>query len=292
MPCVFPIRHPRDLCPDYRGRWHHLPLYRYTGKVVQRHTGRAASLDPSKPTQFSTEDGLWVNTTRTGFHLTPSRLRRLASMLDQYGLPQALLDEKYQNLATIQANLAPIGEVLEHFFAHMPQEDAWRAGQENSLPWGGVRSMDEISNDLHLHDRGFFTAVEHPELGRRFIYPGGATIYNGSPWRISRRAPLIGEHTAEVFCGELSVPKAALTLLAESEIIEYYSCRSYVIRDNRRRQEKDPVRNCSPRPALRCPRSLCQNRCHRRSQRVRLQRNQGRAKGRNSRPLQECAGRS
>ena len=193
--------------------------YIYTGKVVQRHTGRAASLDQSEPTQFQTQDGLWVNTTRTGFNLTPARLQRLATMLDQYGLAQDLLDEKYQNLATIQANLRHIGEVLEHFFANVPQEESWRAGQENGLPWGGVRSMDEIINDEHLRDRGFFTEVEHPELGHRFIYPGGAATYNGSPWRISRRAPLIGEHNEEIFCGELGVQKAELTLLAESGVI-------------------------------------------------------------------------
>jgi crotonobetainyl-CoA:carnitine CoA-transferase CaiB-like acyl-CoA transferase len=193
--------------------------YIYTGKVVQRHTGRAASLDQSEPTQFQSQDGLWVNTTRTGFNLTPARLQRLATMLDQYGLAQDLLDEKYQNPAIIQANLQHIGEVLEHFFAHVPQEDAWRAGQENGLPWGGVRSLDEIIHDEHLRDRDFFTEVEHPELGRRFIYPGGATIYNSSPWRISRRAPLIGEHNEEIFCGELRVQKAALTLLAESGVI-------------------------------------------------------------------------
>jgi len=193
--------------------------YIYTGKVVQRHTGRAASLDQSEPTQFQSQDGLWVNTTRTGFNLTPVQLQRLATMLDQYGLAQDLLDEKYQHPATIQANLQHIGEVLEHFFANVPQEEAWRAGQENGLPWGGVRSLDEIINDEHLRDRGFFTEVEHSELGRRFIYPGGATIYNGSPWRISRRAPLIGEHNEEIFCRELGVQKAELTLLAESGVI-------------------------------------------------------------------------
>jgi len=193
--------------------------YIYTGKVVQRHTGRAASFDKSEPTQFMTKDGLWVNTTRTGFNLTPARLRRLATMMEQYGLAQDLLDEKYQNRATIQENLAHIAEVLEHFFTSVPQEDAWRAGQEQGLPWGGVRSMDEIIDDPHLHDRDFFTEVEHPELGRRFIYPGGAAIYNASPWRICRRAPLIGEHNVEIFCGELGLQREKLTLLAESGVI-------------------------------------------------------------------------
>src|SRR5947208_14032902 len=61
--------------------------------------------------------------------------------------------------------------------------------------------IDEAASEFRV--LGFFTEVEHPELGRRFIYPGGAAIYNGSPWRISRRAPLIGEHNEEIFCAEL-----------------------------------------------------------------------------------------
>ena len=44
-------------------------------------------------------------------------------------------------------------------------------------------------------------------------------IYNGSPWAISRRAPLIGEHNEEIFCGELALSKGELTLLAESGVI-------------------------------------------------------------------------
>jgi crotonobetainyl-CoA:carnitine CoA-transferase CaiB-like acyl-CoA transferase len=79
--------------------------------------------------------------------------------------------------------------------------------------------MDEIVDDPHLADRGFFVDVEHPELERSFVYPGSAAIYNGSPWRISRRAPLIGEHNLEVLCGELGMSREELTLLAESGII-------------------------------------------------------------------------
>jgi hypothetical protein len=53
----------------------------------------------------------------------------------------------------------------------------------------------------------------------RFIYPGGAAIYNASPWCICRRASLIGEHNVEIFCGELGMRKEALTLLAESGVL-------------------------------------------------------------------------
>ena len=70
-----------------------------------------------------------------------------------------------------------------------------------------------------IHDRGFWKQVEHPELGRSFVYPGEAAIYNGSPWRISRRAPLIGEHNTDIFCGELGLSLHELSMLAESRVI-------------------------------------------------------------------------
>ena len=76
-----------------------------------------------------------------------------------------------------------------------------------------------LLDDLHLHDRGFWKEVEHPELGRSFVYPGEAAIYNGSPWRISRRAPLIGEHNTEIFCDELGLSRGELSVLAESHVI-------------------------------------------------------------------------
>jgi len=193
-----------------------VPTYIYTGNVVQRHTGRAAAVEKSEPTQFITRDRAWLNTTRSGFNLTAARLRRLAEWMDQYGLAQDLLDEKYQSTATIQANVPHIAAALEHFFANIPLEDAWRGGQEIGMPWGAIRSMAEIVHDPHLGERGFFVEVEHPEVGRSFTYPGPAALYNRSPWRISRRAPLIGEHNYEVFCGELGLSKADLAILAES----------------------------------------------------------------------------
>ena len=82
-----------------------------------------------------------------------------------------------------------------------------------------MRAPEALIDDPHLHDRGFWKKVAHPELGRSFVYPGEAAIYNGSPWRISRRAPLIGEHNTEIFCGELGLTRSELCVLAESGVI-------------------------------------------------------------------------
>jgi crotonobetainyl-CoA:carnitine CoA-transferase CaiB-like acyl-CoA transferase len=196
-----------------------VPTYIYTGQVVRRHTGRAAAAEKTEPTQYITRDGAWLNTTRSGFNLTPARLRRLAEWMDKYSLAQDLLDEKYQSTTAIQANVSHIAAVLETFLASIPLEEAWHGGQALGLPWGAIRSMDEIIEDQHLQDRGFFVEVSHPELGRSFIYPGPAARYSQSPWRISRRAPVIGEHNAEIFCDELGLSKAELVVLAESGVV-------------------------------------------------------------------------
>ena len=196
-----------------------VPTYIYMDQVVQRHTGRHATPGASLNSQVPAQNGGWVQTTGSGGNPTPARLRGLAEWMDGYGLADDLLDDKYLDLGTFQESSAHISDVIENFITHMPMDEAWRGGQEHGYPWGAVRTLDDIMGDPHLQDREFFTEVEHPELGRSFTYPGPAAIYNGSPWRISRRAPLIGEHNEEILYGELGISKERLTLLAESGAI-------------------------------------------------------------------------
>ncbi len=196
-----------------------IAIYLSTGEVVRRHTGRHASPDQSSQIQFPTGDGGWINTTRSGTNLTPARLRKIAEWMDTHGMARDLMDERYQNAEYLAQNAGHVVDTLANFISSISLDDAYNGGQERDFPWGAIRSMDELVGDGHLEDRGFYVEVEHPELGRSFTYPGAAAIYNDSPWNISRRAPLIGEHNEEVLCGELGVPKEELTMLAESGVI-------------------------------------------------------------------------
>ena len=68
-------------------------------------------------------------------------------------------------------------------------------------------------------ERGFFVEVEHPELGRKFRYPGAPYLFNGTPWRVSRRPPLVGEHTGEILRDELAMAPEAIAVLAAEGVI-------------------------------------------------------------------------
>jgi crotonobetainyl-CoA:carnitine CoA-transferase CaiB-like acyl-CoA transferase len=193
--------------------------YVYRGEVLRRQTGRHHAAGPTPRTQFRAKDGTYV-CALVGGRLNPKFVRELAELLDSYGMVGDLKDAKYQDPAVIAANTSHIiDDLIANFIASLPAEEVYHAAQERGFTWGAVRAPEALLDDTHLHDRGFWKTVEHSELGRSFIYPGEAAIYNGSPWRISRRAPLIGEHNTEIFCEELGLSRGELSVLAESRVI-------------------------------------------------------------------------
>jgi crotonobetainyl-CoA:carnitine CoA-transferase CaiB-like acyl-CoA transferase len=193
--------------------------YVYRGEVVRRQTGRHHAASPTPRTQFRAKDGKYVCALVAG-RLTPRYVAELANLLDTNGMAGDLRDPKYQDPVVIAANTSHIiDDLVADFIASLPAEEVYHAAQARGFTWGAVRAPEALLDDLHLHDRGFWKDVEHPELGRSFVYPGEAAIYNGSPWRLSRRAPLIGEHNVDIFCGELGLSRSELTVLAENRVI-------------------------------------------------------------------------
>jgi crotonobetainyl-CoA:carnitine CoA-transferase CaiB-like acyl-CoA transferase len=193
--------------------------YVYRGEVLQRHTGRHHSAGPSPRTQFRAKDGRYVCALMGG-KLTPRGIKDLADLLDSNGMAGDLRDPQYQDQAYITENSSHIiDDLVAGFIASLPAEDVYHAAQQRGFTWGAVRPPEALLDDPHLHDRDFWKQVDHPELGRAFIYPGEAAIFSDSPWRISRRAPLIGEHNVEIFCDELGLSRGDLTVLAESGVV-------------------------------------------------------------------------
>ena len=193
----------------------HVNTYIYAKQVVQRKTGRAAAVAPSQLTQHMCADGKYVNVGRQIVtKLTDERLHVLGDWMKEQGLGGDLLEEKYRHPDVITDN-----ELLLYFIANMSQDDIYRGGQKRGFDIAAIWSPDEVMDAPHLEDQGFWTEVEHPEVGKTFRYPGPAGFFNGSPWRISRRAPLVGEHNEEVLCGELGLSRAELAVLAEEGVV-------------------------------------------------------------------------
>ena len=195
----------------------HVNTFIYQGKVVQRQTGRHAAVTPTALSQLLCKDGKYVNASAS--RVTFRQFPALVEWLDSHGMADDLGDEKYQDPKVFAASTTHIEDVVTRFAASLTRDEIAHGGQERGFNWGAIRSADELVDEGHLNDRGFWVDVDHPELGRTFKYPGAAGIYNGSPWRISTRAPLVGEHNEEIYCGDLGLKKTDLAYLAEAGVL-------------------------------------------------------------------------
>ena len=195
----------------------HVNTYIYQNQVVLRQTGRHAAATPNAVAQLRCKDGKYVNASAS--RITHRQFPALVEWMDSHGLADDLKDERYQDAGTFNANSKHIEKVVENFVANLTRDEIAHGGQERGFNWGAVRTPDELVDEGHLNDRGFWVDVDHPELGKTYKYPGAAGIYNGSSWRISRRAPLIGEHNEEILCRELGLQKTELVYLAEAGVV-------------------------------------------------------------------------
>jgi crotonobetainyl-CoA:carnitine CoA-transferase CaiB-like acyl-CoA transferase len=185
--------------------------YLVQGTTVQRQTGRHALETLSMPSQVRCADGRYVNT-----GVPPRQPREYAGLLawlQELGIagdfPEAVFLEMGAKRDFV--DLSKIGEddevtaifgagreALNFVAGRLSAYDFFLGAQRAGLPVGVIYAPEEAFEDPHFVERGFQVPVEHPELGRTLRYPGAPYRFEKTPWRISRRAPRLGEHTDEV----------------------------------------------------------------------------------------------
>jgi len=199
--------------------------------TVQRQTGRHATTMKTQPTQVRCADGLYAN---TGLLVrTKEDFARLFQWIHDLDLaeeyPEVFLLEMGMKRDFI--DLAKIGvdeevtailgagrEALLLIASKLPAAEFFRDSQRRGIPVGVIYSPEETLADPHFVARGFPVQVEHPELGRSITYPGAPYRFGRSPWRISRRAPRLGEHNGEIL-GEIGLGPDALGALRAQRVI-------------------------------------------------------------------------
>lgn len=183
------------------------------GLTVQRQTGRHASVTPSGETQKLCADGRYANTGVPPRF--PAEFARLDTWLKQLELdtelPEAVFLEMGANwegpfdLAkigtddTITAIFSAGRDALKLIASRLPAQEFFVGCQSVGLAVGVVNSPEEAFEDEHFKARGFHVEVYHDDIDRTITYPGAPYQLPASPWQISRRAPKLGEHDAEVW---------------------------------------------------------------------------------------------
>ena len=86
------------------------------------------------------------------------------------------------------------------------------------VPCSNLPSFDQVANDPHLWSREMIVEVEQPISGKVKL-TGSVYKMTKTPGDRRKRAPAVGEHNEEIYCGLLGMEKQELEKLKEEGII-------------------------------------------------------------------------
>jgi crotonobetainyl-CoA:carnitine CoA-transferase CaiB-like acyl-CoA transferase len=112
-----------------------------------------------------------------------------------------------------------VAETMRELARKTDADVLFKRAQALGFQWGIVNAPEDVLEDVHFRARGFPVEVEHPELGKSFVYAGAPYQLPKSPWAIRRRPPLLGEHNREVYVGELGMSADELENLQAKRIV-------------------------------------------------------------------------
>ena len=127
------------------------------------------------------------------------------------GAPFATVAERLEQRAEIEAVIAEWTRPQEHI-------ELMDELQALGVPAGAVLSGPELLEDPQLAARGGFIEQDRPDIGVKH-YPAQPYRFRFAKPPPGRRAPLLGEHTAEVLRERLGVSHAELAKLERDDVI-------------------------------------------------------------------------
>jgi formyl-CoA transferase len=133
------------------------------------------------------------------------------------GRPELADDPRYQTREGRMAASDELEAMVEAFTATRTKHEVMELMGKAGVPCGAVLDSTEIMNSEHLRQRGMIVDVEHPTRGKMPI-PGSPIRMSDSPVDVTR-APLLGEHNAEVYGKDLGLTEEDLAALKKERVI-------------------------------------------------------------------------
>lgn len=107
---------------------------------------------------------------------------------------------------------------VEKWMAARPKNEVVEIMQSVKIPCGAVLSVAEVMNHPQIKAREMLVYVDQPGAG--LVPLGGVPCkFSRTPGKVERRAPKVGEHNEELYCGLLGFNKEALAEFQREGIV-------------------------------------------------------------------------
>ena len=134
------------------------------------------------------------------------------------GQPQLAQDPRFSTLPARHEHADVIDAILSAWTQEQTHYQVMQVLQDHGVPAGAVLRGGDTIADPHLHARGFWDEVDHPESGP---YQQVTTPWHlsKSPRRTATPAPSLGQHNAYVLGDILGLSASEIAALAQEGII-------------------------------------------------------------------------
>jgi crotonobetainyl-CoA:carnitine CoA-transferase CaiB-like acyl-CoA transferase len=168
------------------------------------------------------KDG-WVMWRYTGGPMARRHSIPLVKWMEEEGMADDFMRnfdwENFSHYTTTQGIIDHMEEQTIKFFMTHTKAEMMAGAIKHRIMLYPIATTSDILESPQLAARGFWQEVEHPELSTAITYPAKWANTSSAPPKISRRAPLIGEHNEEIYAKELGFSKDKLILLKQANVI-------------------------------------------------------------------------
>ncbi|MEE8399888.1 MAG: CoA transferase [Desulfobacterales bacterium] len=181
--------------------------YEYSGMVQKRVGNRYAYTHPT--TIYPCKDGF--------VSICPATEEQTERLLLLMEMGHLLEDSRFETGVHRLLNADEFDALVQPWFLERGKKEIVETCQEWRVPAAYVNDCSDLLTDPQHKDREFWAEIDHPEAGR--------LPYAISPFRMSetpadaQRAPLLGEHNEEIFCGRLGMSNEDVARLRSDGVI-------------------------------------------------------------------------
>jgi formyl-CoA transferase len=182
-----------------------------TGKPGPRQGNRSSAAAPSniyRCRPFGPNDYVFVHLATVDMWKTLTRI---------VGRPELGDDQRYWDRRDRVQFIDEIDAMIEAWTEKRTKHEALEILAGAGIPCGAVLDSNEVLADRHLRQRGFIVDLEHPRRGK-YPMPTNPVRLSDSPTEVVR-APLLGEHNAEIYGKLLGCGDSDLDALRRDGII-------------------------------------------------------------------------
>ena len=147
-----------------------------------------------------------------GGHMGAPTLYAVSRWMESEGkLPDFMRGKKWEEwdlarLATdtkAQQEMDDLNETIATFLATKSKWEIFERAFNEKILAAPVNNVKDLLDHPQPKARGFFRQLSHPELNTQILYPGHWALMNNAQAGPRFRAPHLGEHNEEIYCGRL-----------------------------------------------------------------------------------------